>query len=185
VRRPCPQAAPISTLACSRAPVLRRCMSRSWQLRPGDGRLLARSMAWPPAMPACPAARQQPHRRACSACGTQARLASAPRRPAPAWRRRPAWPGLARSARARWACLGAARRCPCRACRRGPASRRGSVPRPHLRATPLRAAPAQPRWPPAPAGSQALAAVEHAVAHASPSPAGASHGTQCSRARST
>src|SRR5664279_1315825 len=50
-----PQAAPISTLARSRAPVFLRCMSESVcssRRRP----TLARSIAWPPAIPAPPAA---------------------------------------------------------------------------------------------------------------------------------
>ena len=48
-------------------------------------------------------------------------------RPGPAARRPPArrWPS--QTARARWACPGAARRCPCTACRRAPGNRRGSV----------------------------------------------------------
>ena len=160
-RRPC------RTLACSSAPVLRRCMSRSacsssWQADAGQVDGLAAGHAGA----ARPRARAGRTARACSAGATCRRPASAPRRPAPAWRRRRASPGPRRTSRARWACRGAGRRCPCTAGRRAPASRRGSARRRRPRAAPPRASP----WHGLGRGqhqqrAQALAAVEHGVAH--------------------
>ena len=143
-----PQAAPIST---RRAAARRSCgcacrrSACSSSCRP----TLARSIAWPPAMPASPAAAREqaahprpaaPARR-CQSVGVSTSNASACMRVAGQHRR-----GLAEVARARSACRGAGRRRPCTAGRRGPASRRGSArPRRRRASAPLGAAPCTAR----------------------------------------
>ncbi len=91
--------------------------------------MLARSMAWPPAMPAWPAEQGQQRAQLGLQAPEGTPLVGREHLEGEGLhaRRPPAWPGPRRTARARWACPGAARRCPCTACRRASGNKRGSA----------------------------------------------------------
>ena len=124
----CRRLAPISTLALSSAPVLRWCMSRKVcsSSAQADARQIDRLAAGHAGVAG--GARQQraqprlQRRRDGGIVGRQHLEGQRLHRVAGEHRL-----GLAEAARARSACPGAARRCPCTACRRAPANRHGSA----------------------------------------------------------
>ena len=146
-RAPRRSARPAPPRRGSARPVLWMCMNSS------SGRrsvlpTLARSIAWPPAMPREPLATASIFSISSCALGSVGEhvLGQELKRERLQRVARPAARSPRRIRRGRWACRGAARRRPCTAGRRAPASRHGSFRprRPRLRAAPASAPASSP-----------------------------------------